>query len=163
MCLLEVGHLFKWPICVVGSKGCCLFIVFLNPKITVMHWSDPKSYKPCVLIAFPAFLLQEPVIQLLKLLLTRQVPYSDSPACSLSFNAQIMVLAGSCGFFSHASASVGWVLALHHPPLWHIMMRVGNTSVLRGGRPEPECFKAIVTYTYSENHTKRPYVCPRMH
>ena len=34
--------------------------------------------------------------------------------------------------------------------------------VPRGGRPDPESFKVVDTYTYRKNHTNSPYVCPRV-
>ena len=58
MCLLQDEHVFKWPIYAMGSKGYCLSIMFFNPKIAVVHWSDPKPYnEPFVHIAFPGFRL----------------------------------------------------------------------------------------------------------
>ena len=82
--------------------------------------------------------------------------------CSLSFNAQVMILVGSSGFINHASASVDgrYLYVIIH---YGILQRNrGIRSALRGGRPDPESFKAVDTYTYSENHTDSPYACPSM-
>ena len=70
---------------------------------------------------------------------------------SLSFNV-----------FSHTTASVDgcclYIIIHHGMSQWDC--RKG--SVPRGGRPGPESFKAIDTYTHRESHTNSPCVCPRM-
>ena len=106
ICLLEADHLFKWSICAVGSKGYCLSIVFLNPKIAVMHWLDPKSHKEPFMV-FPTYWLLGPNDLVIgppfdkKKLLTMTLQ-----PCSLLFNVQDMIIVGSSGFFNHASTSV---------------------------------------------------------
>ena len=79
------------------------------------------------------------------------------------FNAQVMILVGSSGFCNHALMSVDecYLYIIIHYGMsqrdWGVM------SVPRVIRPDPESFKAIDTYTYSENHTNGPFVWPRMH
>ena len=83
--------------------------------------------------------------------------------CCLSFNVQDIILVGSSGFFNHASTSVNGCCLytiIHYGISWWGWW-IG--SVHRDGRPELESFKAIDTYTYSENCTNSPHVCPRMH
>ena len=73
-----------------------------------------------------------------------------------------MILAGSSAFFNHASASVDgcYFYIIIHSGMsqrdW------GIRSVPMGGRPGPESFKAIDTYTISKNHTNSPYIHPRI-
>ena len=82
--------------------------------------------------------------------------------CSILFNAEDMILVGSSGFFNHTSTSADGCclyIIMHYGMLWWDW---GIGSVPRDGRPEPESFKAVDTYTYSEIHTNSPYICPRM-
>ena len=92
----------------------------------------------------------------------KQVAYSDS----LAFQPPIQCPGHeSCGVlwvFQPCLCICRWVLPLHHHPLWHVSKRMGIRLVPRGGRPGPESFKAIDTYTCSKNHTNSPFVCPRM-
>ena len=66
----------------------------------------------------------------------------------LLFNTQVMILVGSSGFFNLASASVDGCyldIIIHYDILQRDW---GIRSAPRDGRPDPESFKAIVTYTY---------------
>ena len=67
---------------------------------------------------------------------------------SLLLNAQVMIPPGSYWFIDLASASIGWCCL-------YIIIQYGMSgrdwvmwSVPRGGRTDPEFFKAIDTYTY---------------
>ena len=83
--------------------------------------------------------------------------------CGHPFNVQVMILAGSSGLFNCASTYIEgcYLYIIIH---YGISQRGwGIKSVPRGGRPNPEWFKAIDTYTYSKNHTNSPCVCPRIH
>ena len=75
---------------------------------------------------------------------------------------QVMIPAEYYGFFNLASVSVdGCYLYI----IIHYGMSQkdwGIRSVPIGGRPDPESFEAIDTYTSRENDTNSPYVCPRM-
>ena len=76
---------------------------------------------------------------------------------------QVMILMGSSRFYNLASVSAdgGYLYIIIHYGMsqrdW------GIRSVPRGGRPDPESFKAMDTYTYSKVHTNSPYICPRVH
>ena len=84
---------------------------------------------------------------------------------SLPFNVQVLIPVGSYGFVNLTSPSVDGCylyIIIHYGMLQRDW---GIRSVPRGGRPDPESFKVIDTYTYSKNHTNSPYspyVCPRM-
>ena len=71
-----------------------------------------------------------------------------------------MILAGSSGFFNHSSASVDgcYLYIIIH---YGMSQRDWGIRLMpRGGRPDPESFKAMDTNTYSKNHTNRPMYVP---
>ena len=83
-------------------------------------------------------------------------------ACGLPFNAQVMIPVGSSGFFNHASMYVDGCylcIIIHYDMSWRDW---GIRLALRGGRPDPESFKATDTYTYSKYHINSPHECLRM-
>ena len=116
--------------------------LFFNQKIAVMHWSEPKSYNnPFVLLHSQDFGFRgywsgyrNPFSQSRLLTVTLQ-------PCSLLFNVQVMILAGSSRFFNLASTSVDGCYL-------YIMIHYGMSQrdwgirlVSRDGRPDPYLLK----------------------
>ena len=83
--------------------------------------------------------------------------------CSLSINEQVMILVGSSGFFNCAATSVDGCYLYIIIQYGMLQRGWGISLALRDERPYPDSFKGIDTYTYNENHTNSPYLCPRMH
>ena len=138
--------------------------LFLNPKIVVILWSEPKSYnRPFVLLHSWDFGFRGQWSSYKNSFCQSRLLTVTPWPCSLLFNAQVIILAGSSGFINLASTSVDGCylyLIIHYGMSqrdWEIR------SVARGGRPDPESSKAIDTYTYSKNPTNSPYVCSREH
>ena len=77
---------------------------------------------------------------------------------SLPFNVQVMTPVGFYWFFNFASVSiVGCYLYI----IIHYDMSLRDCRkglVPKGGRPDPELFKAIDTYAYIKKYTNNPYV-----
>ena len=143
----------------MGWKGYCL-----NQKIAAMHWSNPKSYnkRVCLWHSLDFGFRGQWSIYRNSFWQSRLLTMTIWP-CSFSFNVQVMILMGSSEFFNCASASEDrcyFYIIIHYGMSGR---EWGIKSVLRGDRPDPESFKAIDTYTYSENHTSSPYLCPRIH
>ena len=60
----DIEHLFSGQ-SVLWDQEAIAYPLFLNQKIAVMHWSDPKSYnKPFVLLHSWDFGFKGPMIQL---------------------------------------------------------------------------------------------------
>ena len=141
-----------------------VYPLFLNQKIDVMYWPEPKSCnKPFELLLSWDFGCRGQWSSYRNSFCQSRMLTVTLWTCSFLFNVQVMILVGSYGFFDHASTSVdGWYLyiIIHYGML---QRDCGIRLVPRGGRPNPESFKTIGIYTYSKNHTNSPYVCPRMH
>ena len=142
--IFEVGCLFWWSICAVGSKGYWLSTV-PPPKIAVMHWSEPKSYNELVCLSHSL------ILALGANDLDIGTPFAK--AGCLQWLSGLVVSHSMC---------MSWflwvlqlclhicVLPLHHHPQWHVMKGLGNKVWPRGDRPDSESFKARHTYTYSK-------------
>ena len=159
----KLDHLFSGQ-SVLWDQRAIVYPLFLNPKIAVMHWSKPKSYnKLFVLLSLLYFGFRAHWSCYRNSFCQSRFLTATLRPCSLLFNAYVMILVESSGFFNHASAYVDGCylyIIIHYGMLqsdW------GIRSVPRCWRPDPESLKAIDTYIYNKKHTNRLYLCPRMH
>ena len=124
-----------------------------------MYWSEPKSYnKPFELMhSWDLGFRGQWSGYRNSFCQSRLLTVTLWP-CSLMFNVQVMILAGSSGFFNSAYMSVDrccLYIIIHYGT----SQRLGNKVSTYGGRTDPDFFKEIDTYAYNKNHTKSPYVC----
>ena len=134
----------------MGSNGYCLLTVSQS-KIAVMHWSEPKSYnKPFVLLHSREFGCRGQWSSYRNSFCQSRLLTMALWPCRLLLNVQVMILVESSGFLNLAFMSVdeSYLYIIIHYGMWWWDCSIG--SVPRDGRPGPESFKAVDTYTYSK-------------
>ena len=147
------------------SKGFYGFSLnsILIEKIAAMHWSEPKSYrKPFDLLHSSDFRSRGHWSGYRNSLCQSRFLTETHQPFSLLLNVHFIFPVRSYWFFNLASVSIDggclYIIIYYGMP----QREWGIRSVCRGGRPDPESFKATDTYTYSKNHTNSPCVCLRM-
>ena len=102
----EVDHLFSGQSVLWNQRDCCLSIVS-QLFLAVMHWSEPKSYnKSNELLHSQDFGFRGQRSSYRNSFCQSRLLTMTLQPFSFPFNVQIMILAGSYGFFNLASTSV---------------------------------------------------------
>ena len=126
----EVYHVFSGQSVLwdqrVTARSLFLTPMFLTQKITVMHWSEPKSYnKPFELLCPRILALGASDLDIGTLSCQSRLLMVTLQPFSLLFNVQVMIPVGSW-VFQPCLGICRQVLPQHQHPLWHVGKRLGN-------------------------------------